>query len=77
MENMAKQILFSEEKFFKYLTSKGVRNILGKVVSKRSDDKSNSKKVTIPIVYTILSNKTNFQNKILTKGQKQSYKTTN
>ena len=44
---MTRQILFSEENFFKYLASKGVRNILG---WKRSEDKSTTEKVIIPVV---------------------------
>ena len=48
---MTRKILFSEEKFFKYLASKRVRNILGKVVGKRLEEKNNTEKVKIPIVY--------------------------
>ena len=36
---MTRQKLFSEEKFFKYMASKRVRNILGKVVDKRLEEK--------------------------------------
>ena len=49
-KNMARQVLFSEEKFFKDQASKGVKNILSEVVGKRSEDKSNTEKVIIPTV---------------------------
>ena len=47
---MTRQILFFEEKFFKYLESKRVWNILGKVVGKRLEEKNSTEKVMIPIV---------------------------
>ena len=49
-KNMARQVLFSEEKFFKDQASKGVKNILSEVVGKRSEDKSNTEKVIMPTV---------------------------
>ena len=81
---MTRQILFSEEKFFKYLASKRVRNILGIVVGKTLEQKYNTEKVIIPIVCdkeragddcilldktNLLSDKTNFKIKYQQKGK--------
>ena len=47
-QGKARQMLFSEKKFFKAQASKRVKNILGRVVDKRSEDKNNEEEVMIP-----------------------------